>query len=430
MTDTNVIKLAQPGTFTDSLTEILRNGAHALLAQAVELEVTDFIGRYADLKTAAGRQRLVRHGHLPNREIMTGIGPVAVRQPRVRDREPSEGERIRFSSSILPPYARRTKSLEVLIPILYLKGISTGDFEEALGALLGKDAGGLSASTIGRLKEAWADEHARWLDRDLSGKRYVYFWVDGIYVQARLEDDAQCLLVIIGATAEGKKELVGLADGIRESAQSWKELLLDLKRRGLTIGPQLAVADGALGFWKAIDQVWPKTYAQRCWVHKTANVLNKLPRSLQAKAKRALQDIWMAETRQDAEAAFDGFIECYGLKYEKAVECLSEDRVPLLAFYDFPAEHWKHLRTTNPIESTFATVRHRTIRSRGCLSNKTALAMIFKLAQAAEKSWHRLRGHDQLPKVICGVKFNNESRSSDRKLNPLPPDPPVTKIWR
>ena len=407
MTDTNVIKLAQPGTFTDSLTEILRNGAHALLAQAVELEVTDFIGRYADLKTAAGRQRLVRHGHLPNREIMTGIGPVAVRQPRVRDREPSEGERIWFSSSILPPYARRTKSLEVLIPILYLKGISTGDFEEALGALLGKDAGGLSASTIGRLKEAWADEHARWLDRDLSGKRYVYFWVDGIYVQARLEDDAQCLLVIIGATAEGKKELVGLADGIRESAQSWKELLLDLKRRGLTIGPQLAVADGALGFWKAIDQVWPKTYAQRCWVHKTANVLNKLPRSLQAKAKRALQDIWMAETRQDAEAAFDGFIECYGLKYEKAVECLSEDRVSLLAFYDFPAEHWKHLRTTNPIESTFATVRHRTIRSRGCLSNKTALAMIFKLAQAAEKSWHRLRGHDQLPKVICGVKFNN-----------------------
>ena len=407
MTDTNVIKLAQPGTFTDSLTEILRNGAHALLAQAIELEVANFKGRYADLKTAAGRQRLVRHGHLPKREIMTGIGPVAVRQPRVRDREPSEGERIRFSSSILPPYARRTKSLEVLIPILYLKGISTGDFEEALGALLGKDTGGLSASTIGRLKEAWADEHARWLDRDLSGKRYVYFWVDGIYVQARLEDDAQCLLVIIGATAEGKKELVGLADGIRESAQSWKELLLDLQRRGLTIGPQLAVADGALGFWKAIDQVWPKTYAQRCWVHKTANVLNKLPKSLQARAKRALQDIWMAETRQDADAAFDGFIECYGLKYEKAVECLSEDRVPLLAFYDFPAEHWKHLRTTNPIESTFATVRHRTIRSRGCLSNKTALAMIFKLAQAAEKSWHRLRGYDQLPKVICGVKFND-----------------------
>ena len=405
MTYTNVIKLAQPGNFADSLTEILRNGAHALLAQAVEVEVADFLGRYADLKTAAGRQRVVRHGHLPEREIMTGIGAVAVRQPR--DREATAGERIRFSSTILPPYARRTKSLEVLIPILYLKGISTGDFAEALGALLGKDADGLSASTIGRLKEAWADEHARWLDRDLSAKRYVYFWVDGIYVQARLEDDAQCLLVIIGATAEGKKEVVGLADGIRESAQSWKELLLDLKRRGLTIGPQLAVADGALGFWKAIDQVWPKTLAQRCWVHKTANVLNKLPKSLQAKAKRALQEIWMAETRQAAEAAFDGFIECYGLKYERAVECLSEDRVSLLAFYDFPAEHWKHLRTTNPIESTFATVRHRTVRSRGCLSNKTALAMIFKLAQAAENSWHRLRGHHQLLKVICGIKFND-----------------------
>ncbi len=407
MTDTNVIKLAQPGTFTDSLTEILRNGAHALLTQAVETEVVDFLGRYADLKTEAGRQRVVRHGHLPEREIMTGIGPVAVRQPRVRDREATGGERIRFSPSILPPYARRTKSLEVLIPVLYLKGISTGDFEEALGALLGKDAGGLSASTIGRLKDAWSDEHARWSKRDLSAKRYVYFWVDGIHVQARLEDDAQCLLVIIGATPEGKKELVGLIDGMRESAQSWKELLLDLKRRGLAIGPELAVADGALGFWKALAEVWPKTREQRCWVHKTANVLNKLPKSLQGKAKRALQDIWMAETRTDAEAACDAFIEAYGVKYEKAVECLTKDRAALLAFYDFPAEHWQHLRTTNPIESSFATVRHRTIRARGCLSNKTALAMIFKLAQAAEKSWRRLKGHAQLPKVIQGVKFND-----------------------
>jgi len=246
VTETNVIKLAQPGTFTDSLTEILRNGARALLTQAVETEVADFLGRHADLKSAAGHQRIVRHGHLPVREIMTGIGPVAVRQPRVRDREAVGGERIRFSPTILPPYARRTKSLEVLIPILYLKGISTGDFEEALAALLGKDAGGLSASTIARLKEAWIDEHARWCDRDLSTKRYVYFWVDGIHVQARLEDDAQCLLVIIGATPEGKKELVGLVDGVRESSQSWKELLLDLKRRGLAMGPELAVADGAI----------------------------------------------------------------------------------------------------------------------------------------------------------------------------------------
>ena len=407
MTDTNVIKLAQPGSFIDSLTEILHNGARALLTQAVETEVADFLGRYANLKTEAGRQRVVRHGHLPEREIMTGIGPVAVRQPRVRDREASGGERIRFSPSILPPYARRTKSLEVLIPILYLKGISTGVFEEALGALLGKDAGGLSASTIGRLKDAWSEEHAHWSKRDLSTKRYVYFWVDGIHVQARLEGAAQCLLVIIGATPEGKKELVGLIDGVRESAQSWRELLLDLKRRGLAIGPELAVADGALGFWQAVEEVWPKTRGQRCWVHKTANVLNKLPKSQQAKAKRALQEIWMAETKNDALVAFDAFVETWGVKYDKAVECLTKDREALLAFYDFPAEHWKHLRTTNPIESTFATIRHRTVRSRNCLSNKTALAMIFKLAQAAENSWHRLRGHDQLPKVILGIKFND-----------------------
>jgi putative transposase len=333
----------------------------------------------------------VRHGHLPEREIVTGIGPVAVRAPRVRDRAGQDGERIRFGSAILPPYARRSKSLEVLIPILYLKGVSTGDFEEALAALLGPDAGGLSASTIGRLKDAWADEHVHWLKRDLSARRYVYFWADGIHVQARLEDAAQCLLVIIGATPEGKKELVGLIDGVRESTQSWRELLLDLKRRGLTIGPELAVAmpalakaGGALGFWQAIEEVWPKTRGQRCWVHKTANVLNKLPKSQQPKAKRALQEIWMAETRNDAEAAFDAFVETYAVKYDKAVDCLSRDRTTLLAFYDFPAEHWKHLRTSNPIESSFATVRHRTVRSKGCLSNKTALAMIFKLAQAAE----------------------------------------------
>src|SRR5437773_4261330 len=369
------------------------------------MEVADFLGRYSDLKTEAGHQRVVRHGHLPERKIMTGIGPVAVRQPRVRDREAVGGERIRFSPTILPPYARRTKSVEVLIPILYLKGISTGAFEEALAALLGKDAGGLSASSIARLKEAWVDEHARWLDRDLSAKRYVYFWVDGIHVQARLEDDGQCLLVIIGATPEGKMELVGLTGGVRESAQSWKELLLDLKRRGLTIGPELAVADGALGFWKALPEVWPKTCGQRCWVHKTANVLNKLPKSQQSKAKRALQEIWMAETKKDALAAFDAFVESWGVKYDKAVECLIKDRDALLAFYDFPAEHWKHLRTTNVIESSFATIRHRTVRSKGCLSNKTALAMIFKLAEAAEKSWRRLDGHNQLPKVILGVRF-------------------------
>ena len=340
---------------------------------------------------------------------MTGIGPVGVRQPRVRDRGAAEDDagRIRFTPAILPPYARRSRSLEVLIPILYLKGISTGDFEEALAALLGKDAPGLSASTIARLKEIWLDEHEHWRKRDLSAKRYVYVWADGIYLQARLEDTKQCILVIIGATPEGKKELLGFTDGARESAQDWRELLLDLQNRGLAVAPELAVADGALGFWKALGELWPTTREQRCWVHKTANVLNRLPKSLQGKAKRALQNIWMAETRTDAEAAFDTFAEIYDTKYDKAVECLTKDRDVLLAFYDFPAEHWKHLRTTNPIESTFATVRHRTTRSKGCLSNKTALAMTFKLAQSAETSWHRLRGYNQLPKISMGVKFND-----------------------
>ena len=326
MTDINVFELSQPGSFADPLTEVLRNGARALLTQAVEAEVAALLSCHADKLMDDGRQRLVRHGHLPEREIMTGIGPVTVRCPRVRDRVGEGAERIRFSSAILPPYARRSKSLEVLIPVLYLKGISTGDFEEALIALLGKDAGGLSASTISRLKEAWAEEHAHWSKRDLSAKRYVYFWVDGIHVQARLEDAAQCLLVIIGATPEGKKELVGLTDGVRESAQSWRELLLDLKRRGLAMGPELAVADGALGFWQAVEEVWPLTRGQRCWVHKTANVLNKLPKSQQSKAKRALQEVWMAETKNDALMAFDAFVETWGIKYDKAVDRLIKDR--------------------------------------------------------------------------------------------------------
>ena len=343
MPNDTVIKLIQPGTFNDQLTDVLRNGARALLAQAVEAEVSDFLGTHADLKTEDGHRRVVRHGHLPEREVMTGIGPVAVRQPRVRDREAAadDPERIHFTPAILPPYARRSKSLEMLIPILYLKGISTGDFEEALAALLGKDASGLSASTIARLKEVWVDEHKRWNERDLSAKRYVYVWADGIHLQARLEDDAQCILVIIGATPEGKKELIGFTDGTRESAHDWRTLLLDLKQRGLTIAPELAVADGALGFWKALGEVWPKTREQRCWVHKTANVLNRLPKSQHAKAKRALQAIWMAETKTDADAAFDAFIESYEVKYDKAAECLKKHREALLAFYDFPAEHWK-----------------------------------------------------------------------------------------
>ena len=407
MPNDNVVRLIQPGTIEDQLTEVLRNGARALLAQAVEAEVAGFLRHHADLKTEDGHQRVVRHGHLPEREVMTGIGPVAVRQPRVRDREAAAGDpaRIRFSPTILPPYMRRSKSIETLLPVLYLKGISTGDFSEALSALLGKDASGLSASAIGRLKDGWQDDHAAWQKRDLSAKRYVYVWADGIHLQARLEDEKQCILVIIGATPEGKKELVGFTDGARESAHDWRALLLDLKRRGLDVQPELMIADGALGFWKAAGEVWPKAREQRCWVHKTANVLNKLPKSQQPKAKRALQEIWMAETKVAAELAFAAFIENYALKYEKAADCLAKDRDTLLAFYDFPAEHWKHLRTTNPIESTFATVRHRTIRSKGCLSNETALAMVFKLVEGAQKSWRRLDGHTQLPKLILGVKF-------------------------
>jgi len=405
----NVVKLIQPGAFDDQLTEILRQGARSLLAQAVEAEVADFLANHADLKTTDGHQRVVRHGHLPEREVVTGIGPVAVRQPRVRDREAPAGDpgRIRFTPAILPPYIRRSKSIEVLLPILYLKGISTGDFSEALAALLGKDAPGLSATAISRLKDGWIDEHDAWQKRDLSTKHYVYVWADGIYLQARLEDEKQCILVLIGATADGRKELIGFSDGARESAQDWRDLLLDLKRRGLDAPPELAVADGALGFWKAAGEIWPKTREQRCWVHKTANVLAKLPKSQQPKAKRALQEIWMAETKADAEAAFDAFIESYRVKYDKAAECLKKDRDALLTFYDFPAEHWKHLRTTNAIESTFATVRHRTIRSKGCLSNRTALAMVFKLIEAAQKNWRRLDGHNQLPKIILGVKFTD-----------------------
>jgi putative transposase len=418
----NVVKLIQPGCFDDQLTEILRQGARTLLAQAVEAEVAGFLAKHAGLKTEDGRQRVVRHGHLPEREVMTGIGPVAVRQPRVRDREVAADNpsRIRFTPAILPPYMRRSKSIETLLPILYLKGISTGDFSEALAALLGKDAPGLSPTAIARLKEGWLDDYEAWHKRDLSAKRYVYVWADGIYLQARLEDEKQCILVLIGATPEGRKELIGFTDGTRESAQDWRELLLDLKRRGLDVRPELAIADGALGFWKAAGEIWPTTREQRCWVHKTANVLAKLPKSQQPKAKRALQEIWMAETKADAEAAFEAFIESYQVKYEKAAECLNKDRDVLLTFYEFPAEHWKHLRTTNPIESTFATVRHRTIRSKGCLSNRTALAMVFKLVEAAQKSWRRLDGHNQLPKLILGVKFTDGLEVVDKRADREP----------
>jgi transposase-like protein len=379
-----------------------------LLAQAIEAEVEAHIAAHADMTDAGGRRRIVRHGHLPERDVQTGIGAVRVKVPRVRDRGPVvPGGRIRFTSSILPPYLRRSRSVEELLPWLYLKGISTGDFSQALAALLGPDAPGLTASTITRLKAVWWDEYQAWQRRDLSARRYVYLWADGVYFSPRLDHDKQCVLVIIAADALGNKDIVGLMDGYRESAQSWRELLLDLKHRGLEAGPELAVGDGALGFWKALREVYGETREQRCWVHKCANVLNQMPKSLQARAKGHLQDIWMAETRADAEKAFDFFVDAYGAKYHKAVERLVKDRERLLTFYDFPAEHWKHIRTTNPIESTFATVRLRTVKTKGCLSRMTALAMVFKLILSAKRKWRKLDGSNQLVQVIQGVLFKD-----------------------
>ncbi|HJS23033.1 MAG TPA: IS256 family transposase [Pyrinomonadaceae bacterium] len=396
----------------DPLTEVLRSGARELLQQAVEAEVAEFVARHRELKDEHDRQRVVRNGYRPERTIQTGIGEVAVKAPRARDRE---GE-IKFHSSILPAYLRRTRSIEELLPWLYLKGLSTGDFSEALAALLGKDARGLSAATISRLKEVWRGEYEHWTKRDLSGKNFVYLWVDGVHFGVRLEDASQCILVIIGATADGKKELLAMLDGYRESAESWKELLLDLKRRGLTIVPKLAVGDGALGFWKALPQVFGSTRAQRCWVHKTANVLNQLPKGQQAKAKAALHEIWMAESRAAAEQAFDHFLTTYEVKYAKAAECLAKDRDTLLTFYDFPAEHWIHIRTTNPIESTFATVRLRTAKTRGCVSRAGILAMVFKLTKSAEQRWRKLKGAARLAQVIDGVHFKDGLQEEAQRI--------------
>ena len=327
---------------------------------------------------------------------------------KLRDRGAGGGaERIRFTSAILPRWARRTRSLDALLPILYLRGVSMGDLQEALGALLGKDAPNLSPSVVARLRGEWEADHARWQRRDLSARRYVYLWADGVYLQARMEPQAECMLVLIGATPEGKKELLGFQVGMRESTQSWRELLVDLKARGLAIAPELATGDGALGFWKALEEVSPATRHQRCTVHKTANVLDKLPRSVQPAAKADLREIWQAPDRATAETAIATFAEKYGAKYAKAVACLVKDRAALLAFYDFPAEHWDHLRTANPIESVFATVRHRTVRTKGALSQDTARLMVFKLVMAAAKTWRRLKGENQLPKVVQGVTFRD-----------------------
>jgi transposase-like protein len=409
-TPTSIVRLRQPDEIDDPLTEVLRTGARRLLAQAVEMEAEAFLAAMQDLRLPDGRARLVRHGHGPEREIQTGIGPVPVERVKIRDRGASDAtDRVRFSSAILPKWARRTRSLDALLPILYLRGVSTGDFQEALSTLLGRDAPNLSPAVVTRLTATWADEYARWQARDLSARRYVYVWADGVYLQARMEEQAECMLVLIGATPEGRKELVGFQVGVRESAQSWRELLVDVKRRGLSLAPEIAVGDGALGFWRALDEVFPGTRHQRCWVHKSANVLNKVPKSVQPSMKADLREIHSAPTRAAAEVAMGVFVEKYGTKYAKAAECLTKDREALLAFYDLPAEHWNHLRTTNPIESVFATVRHRTVRTKGALSPTTARLMVFKLVMAAAKGWRRLKGENQLPKVVAGVTFQDGS---------------------
>jgi len=388
-----------------SLDALVRRGAQRILQQAIEAEVAQLLEQFENVKTLQGVRAVVRNGYLPARDILTGAGPVAVSVPKVRDRS---GNGVKFNSAIVPPYVRKSPRVSAALPWLYLKGISTGDMGEALQVLLGADAKGLSPNVVSRLKAQWADEQRQWSERDLSQARHVYWWADGIHTGLRSEpSDGQCLLVIIGVTPDGRKERVAIGDGYRESKQSWKEILLDLKARGLQAGPLLATGDGAMGFWAALEEVFPATRPQRCWFHKMGNVLNALPKSQQAKAKAGMQAIWMAATRADAQAAFAQFVLQYQAKYPKAVEKLEKDRASLLAFYDFPAEHWQHLRTTNPIESTFATVRHRTTRTRNCVSRATFLGLVFKLIEEAEKSWRRIRGVDKIGPLLNGIPFKD-----------------------
>lgn len=399
----------------DALADVLRQGARQMLQQAIEAEVELYVQAHAHERDESGRRLVVRNGHLPQRQLQTGLGPLEVRQPRVNDkRSDEEGNRIRFNSSILPRYLRRSKSIDELIPWLYLKGISTGDFAEALAALLGQkpeEVINVSPNVIQRLKEVWRQEWDKWSNRSLENQEYIYWWADGIHFNVRLEDTENkrlCVLVIMGATPEGTKQLLAICDGYRESEQSWLEVLRDLKNRGLEQGPRLATGDGALGFWAALRQVYPHAKEQRCWVHKEANVLNKLPKAQQPAAKKKLKELWMAATRQEAHKAFDAFVADYQAKYPKAADCLSKDRGELLAFYDFPAEHWIHLRTTNPIESTFATVRLRTEKTKGCGTRQACLTMVFKLCQSAQRKWRLLNGSKELARnVMEGIVYEN-----------------------
>jgi len=388
-----------------TLEELIRRGAQDLIQKAIEVEVQELLASFDNVRLLDGRQTVVRNGYLPERDILTPIGQIPGRKNKVRDRS---GNGVKFNSALVPPFVRRSQRVSAALPWLYLKGISTGDMREALTVLVGDAAKGLSPNVVSRLKAQWAGEYDHWMKRDLTGQRYVYWWVDGIHTGLRQEGDArQCLLVIIGVTPSGRKELVTIGDGWRESRESWRDVLRDLNARGLADGPRVAVGDGALGFWAAMDEIFPESRRQRCWVHKTGNVLNALPKSLQAKAKAALHDIWMAPTRAEANRAFDRFQDQYGAKYPKAVEKLSRDREALLTFYDFPAEHWVHLRTTNPIESTFATVRHRTTRTKNCVSRSTFLGLAFKLIEEAEKTWRRIRGAERIDELLGGTRFRD-----------------------
>lgn len=388
----------------DALTQVLRTGAQELIRQAVEAELAELLEQHTCRTDAQGRAALVRNGHLPERQVVTGLGPLSVRVPKVRSRT---DERVAFHSRLVPPYVRRSRTLDAALPWLYLKGISTGQMQEALEVLVGPEAKGLSAPVVSRLKRQWQAEYEGWRRRRLDRDRWVYCWADGIYSGLRAERQRLCMLIVIGLNDRGEKHFLAIEDGVRESTQSWREVLLDLKARGLEEPPKLAVGDGAMGFWAALEEVFPATRHQRCWVHKTANVLNYLPRSMQARAKVALHEVWMAPARAEAERAFDQFVATYQLKYPKAVYCLAKDREALLAFYDFPAEHWVHLRTSNPVESTLGTIRHRTDRAKGCVTRETMLALAYKLAMCAERRWKRIRGFHQVGKLIEGVKFQD-----------------------
>jgi transposase-like protein len=399
----NVVELSGRDTLADPLTELLRTGAEQLIYQAVEAELQELLAEHAGRRTEDGKAGVVRNGYLPARQLQTGLGPVTVEIPKVRAKT---GAPVTFRSALVPPYVRKTKSLEAALPWLYLKGVSSGEMGEALKVLVGPEAEGLSASTVSRLKQVWAEEYRGWCEQRLDKDRWVYVWADGVYSGLRAEQTKLCALVVIGVNERGQKRFLAIEDGVRESTQSWREVLLKLKSRGMNV-PELAIGDGAMGFWAALEEVYPETRQQRCWMHKTMNVLNGLPKSVQPKAKQALHAIWQAETRTEAEKAFDLFIKTYEPKYPKATLCLQKDREELTAFYDFPAQHWQSIRTSNPIESTFGTIRHRTKRSKGCLSRDGMLHMMFKLGLCAEKTWRRLRGFDYLAKVVTGVKFKD-----------------------